>query len=115
MRKDQIIEMFCSVDAGQWDALSQYYHPQCRYERPGFPAISGLDDLHDFYASVRPIASGAHRIDSMVEEGDLVCALGSFDGQLKTGDPISLRFADRYRFESDRIIERTTYFYAPLA
>lgn len=115
MRRDQILEMFRSVDAGQWDALSRYYHPQCRYERPGFAAISGFDELHDFYASTRPIASGAHRIDNIVEEGGLVWAVGRFNGKLKTGEPISLRFADQYRFETGRIIERTTYFYTPLA
>jgi hypothetical protein len=107
--------MFAVVDTADWDGLSAFYHRDCRYERPGFAAIAGLPSLLRFYSAERPIASGAHRIDHVLEGDGGACAFGTFEGRLRTGEAISLRFADRYVFEGDVIRVRTTYFYAPLA
>ncbi len=115
MQKNRIVELFKAVDDGLWSDLLSFYHPECRYERPGFERLVGLAELSEFYRSSRPIHSGIHTIDTLIGDGDEVCAVGRFDGLMKTGALISLRFADRYRFEGDLIIERTTYFYSPLA
>lgn len=115
MRRDLINEMFATVDACRWDGLRAYYHPDCRYDRPGFELIQGVDGVLRFYAEERPIASGVHRVDQVVEDGERAVAFGGFDGKLRDGRDISLSFADHYRFEGGLIRERRTYFYAPLA
>jgi ketosteroid isomerase-like protein len=107
--------MFSVVDASAWAELAAFYHPACRYERPGFPVITGVDDMLDFYVRRRPILSGRHTLDSVVEAGEHVFASGSFEGELRSGDTLQLRFADHYVFEADRILNRTTFFFTPLA
>lgn len=115
MRRDLIERMFAAVDARDWDRLEGFYHPACRYRRPGFEAIEGRDRLLRFYEVDRPIRSGLHRVEEVLEDRDGACAFGSFDGHLRTGEAISLNFADRYVFDGKVIRARTTYFYAPLA
>jgi ketosteroid isomerase-like protein len=115
MRRQFIENMFAAVDASDWDRLQGFYHPQCSYDRPGFAAIEGVGQLMRFYSDERPIKSGLHRVDAVLEEDGGACAFGAFDGRLRTGEAISLRFADRYVFDGEVIRARTTYFYAPLA
>ena len=115
MRRELIEKMFAAVDACDWPGLQGFYHPACRYERPGFEAIEGLERLLRFYEVDRPIRSGLHRVDEVLEDRNGACAFGSFDGRLRTGEAISLNFADRYVFDGEVIRARTTYFYAPLA
>jgi ketosteroid isomerase-like protein len=115
MRRNLIEQMFAAVDACDWGALQRFYHPACRYERPGFAAIEGLAGLLRFYEVERPIRAGLHRVDEVLEDRDGACAFGGFDGHLRTGAAISLNFADRYVFDGEAIRARTTYFYAPLA
>jgi ketosteroid isomerase-like protein len=113
--KALIEAMFSAVDGQQWDRLEGFYHPQCCYERPGFDRLQGVDSVMRFYREERPIQSGVHKVENVFETGDAACCLGSFDGRLRSGASISLRFADHYVFDEGRIARRRTYFYAPLA
>lgn len=47
--------------------------------------------------------------------GDEVAVQGTFRGVRRDGAPLDLRFSDFYTLDGDRIVRRTTYFYAPLA
>lgn len=115
MKRALIETMFRAVDAERWSELEGFYHPGCTYDRPGFALIEGIDSVMGFYCNDRPIRSGVHLIEDVVESERTACAIGSFEGRLKSGSQISLRFADHYVFEADRIVQRRTFFYAPLA
>lgn len=115
MKRAFIETMFQAVDDGQWGRLASFYHPACVYDRPGFAKLEGLESVTRFYMQDRPIRSGVHRIEDVVESERTACAIGTFEGRLKSGADISLRFADHYVFEDGRIAERRTFFYAPLA
>lgn len=101
------------VDAQDLDAMLDLFADDARYERPGYEPLSGRGDLEAFYRNDRVIASGAHTLDDVVIEGDTAAVRGRFDGELKDGRSVSVRFADFFRYESDRIAERHTYFFQP--
>jgi hypothetical protein len=107
--------MFAAIDACNWQALARLYADDCVYERPGFAPISGLDALIRFYVEVRPIRSGRHAVQVFVEDANCVCAAGRFDGALRSGEAISLEFADLYTIRDHRIASRKTFFFTPLA
>lgn len=115
MKRALIETMFKAVDDQRWSELQRFYHPACTYDRPGFDRIEGIASVMDFYLHGRPIQSGVHLIEDVVESGRTACAIGSFQGRLKSGSEISLRFADHYLFDEDCILERRTFFYTPLA
>src|SRR5258708_33446689 len=110
MLQDSIVAMFKAVDAGDWSTLRRFYADECVYERPGFEAIAGLEALIQFYESVRPIRSGIHSLNHVVEEKDSVTASGKFDGTLRTGTAIQLQLMDLYIFDQNKILFRNTFF-----
>jgi ketosteroid isomerase-like protein len=110
-----ITEMFKAVDACDWRALSLLYAEDCVYERPGFPRIQGRDALTRFYVEARPIRAGRHTLSLFIEEGAQLCAAGAFMGVLRSGENISLKFADIYLLSDGLIGHRTTFFHTPLA
>jgi ketosteroid isomerase-like protein len=107
--------MFVAIDAGDWAALGRLYADDCVYQRPGFEVIEGLASLIHFYAELRPIRSGRHRVSRVLKDEAQLCASGRFDGVLKTGAPIGLEFADLYTFRGPLIASRKTFFFTPLA
>ena len=115
MKRALIETMFRAVDDEAWSRLESVYHPACVYERPGFARLQGLAEVMRFYRQERPIRSGVHSIEDVVESERTACAVGMFDGRLKSGEDLSLRFADHYVFKDGRIAARRTFFYAPLA
>jgi len=115
MLQDSLVDMFKAVDSGDWSALRRFYTDQCIYERPGFDVIAGVEALIHFYESVRPIRSGIHILDHLVEEKDRVMASGHFEGMLRSGSAIQLQFTDVYVFDHKKIRFRKTFFFTPLA
>jgi ketosteroid isomerase-like protein len=113
--RSMLERMFEAVDARDWRTVASYYLDDCVYDRPGFPTVKGREALLEFYAVARPIQSGLHKIDLVVQEGTRACASGSFKGMLKSGDSIELRFLDTYLFEGRQIRRRETFFFTPLA
>ncbi|MCH8614231.1 nuclear transport factor 2 family protein [Arsenicicoccus dermatophilus] len=103
------------VDAGETEALVQLFAPDATYERPGYPPITGHEGLRAFYGGERVIESGRHTLTHAVVAGDEVAVQGTFRGVRRDGAPLDLRFSDFYTLDGDRIVRRTTYFYAPLA
>ena len=66
-RRHALVEqLFECIDARRWDALPQFFVPDVAYERPGYERLVGLDQLLDFYRSVRVIASGTHILEEIV-------------------------------------------------
>ena len=102
MSRGAVTAMFMAVDACAWSKLRAFYADDCVYERPGFPAIKGLEALIHFYDVVRPIKSGQHELRHVIEETSRVAAAGQFEGVLRSGSPIAIRFMDLYLFEETR-------------
>jgi ketosteroid isomerase-like protein len=112
--QETVKAMFGAIDACDWTALARLYAEDCTYDRPGFETVRGLSALIRFYADLRPIRSGRHRVVRFLEDDDGVCASGRFDGVLRTGEAISLEFADLYTIRNDLISSRKTFFFTPL-
>ncbi|WP_409483982.1 nuclear transport factor 2 family protein [Arsenicicoccus dermatophilus] len=112
---ETVARYFELVDAGETEALVQLFTPDATYERPGYPPIVGHEGLRAFYGGERVIASGRHTLTHAVVAGDEVAVQGTFRGVRRDGAALDLRFGDFYTLAGDRIVRRTTYFYAPLA
>jgi ketosteroid isomerase-like protein len=108
-----VLQMFEVIDAGEWDRLRDFFHPDVTYVRPGFPTICGLADLNDFYRRRRIIRTGLHVVENVVVEGDRAVALGELMATLHDGREVRVRFADAYLFVDDKVGERQTYFGTP--
>jgi len=104
---------YALVDARDLDAMLDLFADDARYERPGYEPLCGRRDIEAFYRGNRVIAAGSHTLDDVVIEGRTAAVRGRFDGELKDGRSVSVRFADFFRYESDRIAERHTYFFQP--
>ena len=108
------LEYYARVDTGDVDLIMRSFAPDARYARPGFAELHGHTELETFYSDVRPIARGRHEISSLVVESDCAAIQGIFQGQLRDGSHVEIRFADFMTIdEKGRIADRTTYFYSP--
>ncbi|GAA2609971.1 nuclear transport factor 2 family protein [Actinomadura fulvescens] len=98
------------VDAGHLEALLALFHDDIEYERQGTPTIVGLPALRAFYESGRVIADGAHRLDQVLSGDDWVAVRGRFEGRLRDGEEVRLRFTDWHHVRDGKIIRRETLF-----
>ncbi|HYI67650.1 MAG TPA: nuclear transport factor 2 family protein, partial [Candidatus Limnocylindrales bacterium] len=97
------------VDDQQFEQMLQLFHPEIHYQR-GDLAITGIDQMKEFYTRGRTITSGRHTIDALVEDGAMVVTRGTMDGVLDGGEEVSIGFADFLEFQDDLIWRRFTYF-----
>lgn len=111
--RDVVCNYFAAVDANDFDRLIELFDDEVVYERPGYDAIEGKQQLKRFYASERVIASGEHTVRGVVADGDRVTAWGDFRGTSRTGAQLSEGWCDVYQFRDARIYRRRTYFYRP--
>jgi len=104
-----------ALDRDDIDAALDYFGGEILYRRPGYPPITGLDGLRDYYTRGRKLASGRHVIREVVIDGTSAAAHGTFEGELKEGGRTTMGFAAFFRFDNarDRIVEHTTYFFTP--
>ncbi len=108
-----VTKLFHTVDSCSWDALSDLFHPDVVYERPGYKPIIGVDQLLLFYREERVIESGDHHIEHIVIDGMFGACWGRFVGVKKDGSSIDETFADVYGFEDGKIKTRRTHFFRP--
>nr|WSY54822.1 nuclear transport factor 2 family protein [Streptomyces sp. NBC_00886] len=102
------------VDTDDVDGLLDLFAEDAVYHRPGYPAMRGHGELAEFYGGTRVIASGRHTLDQVVAQPSRIAVAGSFNGVLKDGTEVGLRFADFFEFDGPRIVRRDTFFHAPL-
>ena len=114
MNENSIVGMFAAVDSRNWSNLPMYFAGEVVYERPGYDPIRGINDLVDFYANRRIIASGRHELDSVVINADAGAVWGRFLGKSRSGDSLDVRFADTYVFSNGVILRRVSFFFTPL-
>lgn len=98
------------VDSGNVDELLALFHEEVIYERQGTPDIEGMAAMRRFYEEERIIESGSHRIGQVMTDGSWVAVRGSFEGLLKDGRQVVLRFTDWHRFRDGLIDRRETLF-----
>lgn len=113
LKRAQLRAMFARIDATDWDALAELFHPDLVYARPGYPALIGLERVLRFYREERQVASGTHEIEGIVVDGDAAACWGRMRGVLKDGSAADVRFAEVYRFEGGKVRTRRSYFFRP--
>lgn len=74
--------MFQTIDAGSWPRLAEYFSPECVYERPGYPPMTGVDGLSRFYREKQPIA-GKHILIEHFKCGSGLWSLANSVGELR--------------------------------
>lgn len=99
-----------NIDRQDIDAALSCFVRDTVYRRPGYDAFIGYTAISQFYHEDRVIASGRHDLEAVIEDGDMVAVRGSFHGTSRSGDPITVRFADFWRFSGLQLVERDTYF-----
>ena len=109
--KELIISLFDSIDSSNWELLVKHFDKDIIYERPGYSAIIGSDQLLHFYQHERVIAFGKHHIEQIVCEDQFGSCWGQFIGTHKNGSPINESFSDVYSFNKNKIVTRRSYFF----
>jgi ketosteroid isomerase-like protein len=98
------------VDAGKVEDLLALFHEEIVYERQGTPDIQGMAAMRRFYEQERSIDQGHHELGQIMTDGFWVAVRGQFQGRLKTGVEVRLRFTDWHRFRDGLIDRRETLF-----
>ena len=111
---DQIIvNLFGAIDSSDWAALTRIVHPEIVYERPGYEPFKKIERLLQFYQKERVLASGTHRLECIVHDGDHAACWGRFVGKKRDGSDVDELFADCYTFEDGKIRTRRSFFFRP--
>ena len=113
VNEDVVRKMFMAIDGCRFEALKELMHVDAVYERPGYSAFSGIDEILDFYQNARVIRDGNHAIVDFVCGGDSAMACGHFLGRKKDDTQVDIHYAEIYRFKDDKIAYRRSYFYTP--
>ncbi|MCX5407105.1 MULTISPECIES: nuclear transport factor 2 family protein [unclassified Streptomyces] len=108
-----VARLFQVIDSRSWDRLGEVFAPDAVYERPGYPALEGLDRIRRFYEHERIITSGAHEVSQVTGGLAAAACWGRFQGADKDGKTLDEAFADTYLVRDGRIERRKTFFYRP--
>lgn len=112
--RDLITRLFTIIDSADYDRLGDVFAAEAVYERPGYEPLQGLPRIEQFYRHERVIGSGRHTVEDVTcsETGSAV-SFGVFRGTSRAGEALEERFADVYRVQDGKIVQRTTYFFRP--
>jgi steroid delta-isomerase len=112
----QVLRYYERVDAGDIPGILSLFAANATYARPGYSECAGRDQIEHFYREERIIGAGTHTIDSVVSSGCEVAVRGQFNGLLRDGRHVTLRFADFFVLTPEMTFaHRETFFFAPLA
>lgn len=115
VRTRRLRQYYERVDAHDVTGLLDLFADDAVYHRPGYEPLVGRADLEQFYLAGRVIREGRHSVRTAVVDGAEAAVHGEFDGVLKDGRAVSLRFADFFVFnDEDAIQRRDTFFFTPL-
>ncbi|MFC5805022.1 nuclear transport factor 2 family protein [Streptomyces formicae] len=106
-----VARLFQVIDSRSWDELGDVFADDAVYERPGYPALEGLDRIRHFYEHERIITSGAHEVAQVTGGLAAAACWGRFRGASRDGDPLDEGFADTYLVRDGKIAHRKTFFY----
>ncbi|SES42653.1 nuclear transport factor 2 family protein [Actinokineospora terrae] len=103
-----------TVDADAVEELVALFAVDGVYRRPGYQPLEGRKAIERFYRDQRVIESGRHTLTHVTAEAAAVAVHGEFDGVLKDGTRVALRFADFFEFDAQGLFaRRDTFFFAP--
>jgi ketosteroid isomerase-like protein len=111
----RVTDMYAAVDACDWATVRSYYSDDCVYERPGIPALEGIEAIMNFYERLRPVQKGRHSLNHVFQEGNRICVTGEFEGVMRGGTQAKFQFADLFISAGNRIRYRQSFFYTPVA
>lgn len=103
------------VDADDVEGLIALFDAKAVYNRPGYAPLVGTAELERFYREERIIEKGRHTLSSAVIGGGEAAVHGTFEGVLKDGRQVTLRFADFFTFSGEGVFQsRDTFFFSPM-
>ncbi|MDX2007685.1 MAG: nuclear transport factor 2 family protein [Meiothermus sp.] len=109
--KHVVMQYFHAIDAGDLDTALAQFSQDSVYERPGYPPLEGIDQIRNFYQSVRVIRRGRHTLEGLLVEGDQAVTWGVFEGESRDGVQLQERWSDVYRLKGGKIAYRRTHFF----
>ncbi|AYJ51622.1 nuclear transport factor 2 family protein [Rhodococcus sp. P1Y] len=102
------------VDANRVEDMLALFDDQAIYRRPGYEPLNGKSMLRSFYNGVRVIEHGSHQITCVIKQDRSAAVVGCFEGKLKSGSQVNVRFSDFFSLnEQGLITERDTFFFTP--
>ncbi|MCH0538528.1 nuclear transport factor 2 family protein [Streptomyces sp. MUM 203J] len=108
-----VARLFQVIDSRSWDELGDVLTEDAVYERPGYPALEGLDRIRTFYEHERIITEGRHEVDQVTGSLGAAACWGRFQGVSRDGTSLDEGFADTYLVRDGKIERRKTFFYRP--
>lgn len=114
-RLDLVLAYYANIDAGDVPAALACFASTAVYRRPGYDPLVGFPSIAKFYDDTRVVGPGRHAIEAIVESPDEIAVRGRFDGTYRDGSGLHARWGDFWRFEDGKVVERNSYFDAPMA
>ncbi|MEO5875035.1 MAG: nuclear transport factor 2 family protein [Streptosporangiaceae bacterium] len=103
------------VDADDVEGLVALFDANAVYHRPGYEPLVGTTELERFYREDRVIDKGRHTLSATVTGDGGAAVHGAFEGVLKDGRQVALRFADFFTFSQEGTFQtRDTFFFSPM-
>lgn len=112
---DLVLGYYANIDAGDIPAALACFASTAVYRRPGYELLVGFASIARFYDGTRVVGPGRHEIEAIIESPDEIAVRGRFDGTYGDGSALHARWGDFWRFEDGKVIERNSYFDAPVA
>lgn len=112
---DLVLGYYTNIDAGDVPAALECFASTAVYRRPGYEPLVGAAAIAQFYDDTRVVGPGKHVVEAIVESADEIAVRGRFDGTFRDGSALHARWGDFWRFENGRVVERNSYFDAPVA
>jgi steroid Delta-isomerase len=112
---DTVRRYYNLVDERRFDELVTLFAKDAVYRRPGYDPLVGRQGLAEFYGGERVIVEGRHTVSELLVDGGKAAVSGTFEGVVKGGDRVRLRFADFFVVDRDGLLaQRETFFFAPM-
>lgn len=103
--------LFDHIDSGRWSEVGRCFRPEGIYERSGFPTLTGSEEIIGFYRHRRGIARSRHTLEGVLVGDGQAAVWGHMTGNLDSGEPIAMTFADVFQFDGPAIRHRRSHFY----
>jgi ketosteroid isomerase-like protein len=113
MTSETVRLLFKAIDESDWGMLRKLFHEDIVYERPGYPFLTGIDRVLEFYQHERIIADGKHHLERIIVDNQTMACWGRITGLLKDGKEVNEGFADVYECEGGKVKFRRSYFFRP--
>ncbi|WP_240322715.1 nuclear transport factor 2 family protein [Austwickia chelonae] len=111
-RRRTVQRYYDALDRDDLEAVLECFSGDVLYRRPGYPVMTGSEQLRAYYSEERRLARGRHSVRNLLVDGQQVAAQGTYEGELREGDRMTVDFAAFFVIDgNDRICEHATYFY----